>query len=184
LLLTLRGTAFLFQGEELGLPDARVRPEEQVDVDGRDPERAPLPWEPPSLAGPGAGFTSGTPWLPLVEQAEDLAVSVQRADPRSALALHRRIIGLRRATPALHAGGQRMVDAGPEVLAWIREDGGEAYLVALNMSSRPRRARGPRVPGRLVLPTDPDRPGDVALDPSWLELGADEGVLVQLERAP
>ncbi|MGE3141526.1 MAG: alpha-amylase family glycosyl hydrolase, partial [Thermoleophilia bacterium] len=58
LLLGLRGTAFVYQGQELGLPDAEVPPERVVDLDGRDPERAPIPWERPSVAGPGAGFTT------------------------------------------------------------------------------------------------------------------------------
>ena len=83
MLLALRGTAFLYQGQELGLPDAHVPPGAVVDVDGRDPERAPIPWEPPSAAGPGAGFTTGTPWLPIVNEAERLAAAVQDGDPRS-----------------------------------------------------------------------------------------------------
>jgi glycosidase len=57
MLLTLRGTPFLFQGEELGLTDGAVPREALVDVDGRDPERVPMPWEP----GPAAGFTTGRP---------------------------------------------------------------------------------------------------------------------------
>ena len=64
-LLTLRGTPFLFQGEELGLCDAPIPAEAVVDVDGRDPERAPLPW----TAGVNAGFTTGKPWLPLAPDA-------------------------------------------------------------------------------------------------------------------
>ena len=67
MLYALRGTPFIYQGEELGLPDAVIPPERVVDVDGRDPERAPIPWRPPSEAGPGAGFTDGEPWLPLVD---------------------------------------------------------------------------------------------------------------------
>ncbi|MEZ0285993.1 MAG: alpha-amylase family glycosyl hydrolase [Thermoleophilia bacterium] len=184
MLLCLRGTAFLFQGEELGLPDARVPPEDRVDVDGRDPERAPIPWERPSVAGPGAGFTTGTPWLPVVEEGERLAVSAQDRDPRSILALYRRLLWLRRATPALHGGGQRMLDGGHGVLAWTRDGGGERWLVALNMSSRARRAELARgagaAAGRLVISTDPDRAeGPVPLSP--LALGPDEGVLVRLE---
>ncbi|MGZ8647997.1 MAG: alpha-amylase family glycosyl hydrolase, partial [Solirubrobacteraceae bacterium] len=66
MLYALRGTPFVYQGQELGLPDAEIPPERVVDVDGRDPERAPIPWRPPSVAGPGAGFTTGEPWLPLV----------------------------------------------------------------------------------------------------------------------
>ena len=70
MLYALRGTPFVYQGEELGLPDAEIPPDRVVDVDGRDPERAPIPWRPPSEAGPGAGFTTGDPWLPLTSRAE------------------------------------------------------------------------------------------------------------------
>jgi len=182
MLLTLRGTAFLFQGEELGLPDADIPPEAVVDLDGRDPERAPIPWEPPSAAGPGAGFTTGTPWLPLVDEAESLAASVQEDDPRSPLALYRRLIDLRAATPALRRGGQRMLDAGPDVLAYRREGAGETWLVALNFASRQRRPDLSGVgvaDGTLVLSTDPAR-REGPLDLAGLRLGPDEGVLIRL----
>ena len=186
MLLTLRGTAFLFQGQELGLPDANVPPEAVVDIDGRDPERAPIPWAPPSAAGPGAGFTTGTPWLPLVAEAESLAASAQDGDPRSTLSLFRRLVWLRRATPALRDGEQEMLDAGPDVLAWVREGGGEHWLVAIAMSLRDQattislrdHATGGR--GELVVSTDPDRkPGPVG--PDGVELRMDEGVLIRLD---
>src|SRR3954454_11855464 len=130
LLLTLRGTAFLYQGEELGLRDAEVPPEASVDVDGRDPQRAPMPWEP----GPGAGFTTGTPWLPLPPDVERVNAAAQAKDPRSTLSLYRALIALRRAVPALIDGRQRMVDAGPGILAYLRELDGERVLVALNFT--------------------------------------------------
>lgn len=131
----LRGTPFLYQGQELGLPDADIPAERVVDVDGRDPERAPIPWERPSQAGAGAGFTTGTPWLPLVDDAERLCVAAQEDDPASTLQLTRRIAALRRRTPALASGSQRTVDAGPEVLAWLREGDGERYLALLSFSA-------------------------------------------------
>jgi alpha-glucosidase len=182
MLLTLRGTAFLFQGQELGLPDARVPPEARVDVSDRDPERAPIPWEPPSAAGPGAGFTTGTPWLPIVAEAETLAWSVQDRDPRSTLSLFRRLMRLRRDSPAVREGDQTMLDAGDDVLAWTREGGGERWLVALNMSLR-EQATGISLPeqatGTLVASTDPDRE-EGPVGPQGLELGMDEGVMIRL----
>jgi alpha-glucosidase len=59
MIYALRGTPFVYQGQELGMSDATVPPDRVVDVDGRDPERAPMPWLRPSVAGPGAGFTTG-----------------------------------------------------------------------------------------------------------------------------
>ena len=181
LVLALRGTAFLFQGEELGLPDAEVPPERVVDVDGRDPERAPIPWERPSAAGAGAGFTAGEPWLPVVAGAERLAVAAQRGDPRSTLSLYRDLIRLRHTAPALREGGQRMLDSGPDVLAWLREAPGERLLVAINMGAGAATCDlgEAGAGGDLVLSTDPDRAGG-AVDPRALALGRDEGVIVRL----
>ena len=181
LLLGLRGCAFMFQGQELGLPDAEVAPALVVDLDGRDPERAPIPWEPPSQAGPGAGFTTGIPWLPFVADAERLAASVQRDDAGSDLSFWTRLIALRRARPALGPeGSQRMIEAGETVLAWVRETGDERLLVAINMS-------GERVlcdlaeledaPARVLLSTDPGRPAGTG---RALGLAPDEGVVVLL----
>ena len=178
MLHALRGTPFVYQGEELGLPDAEIPPERVVDVDGRDPERAPIPWRPPSAAGPGAGFTTGEPWLPLTSAAEALNVERQAADPRSTLALYRRLGRLRRATPALQSGGQHSIEAGPDVLAWERERDGERWVAAVNFATRPAALGGVDGAGRLELSTDPDRPeGDVAL--AGLALGPGEGVLVR-----
>jgi alpha-glucosidase len=179
---TLRGTPFVYQGEELGLPDADIPPEAVVDVDGRDPERAPIPWRRPSEAGPGAGFTAGTPWLPLVGSAERLCVETQSEDPRSTLAFARRLCWLRRRHAALRSGSQRSLDCAPEVFAYVREGGdGERWLVALNFSSSsvalaPAERLGA---GRLELSTDPSRERG-PVDPAQIVLGPDEGVLVEL----
>jgi alpha-glucosidase len=176
LLTALRGTPFLYQGDELGLPDAVVPPDRVVDVDGRDPERAPIPWRPPSVAGPGAGFTTGEPWLPLVADAERLCVERQAADPSSTLSLVRRLGALRAASPALQTGRQRVLAAAPGVLAWLREDGDERLLAAVNLGPGPQ----PLAPGEeatLLVSTDPDRPSSAVRD---LVLQPDEAVLLRL----
>jgi alpha-glucosidase len=178
LICTLRGTPFIYQGEELGLPDAEIPPEAVVDVDGRDPERAPIPWSRPSEAGPGAGFTSGEPWLPLPGDPEHLSVSAQLEDPSSTLHFVRRLIELRAREPALQGGAQRSVDADPAVFCFTRE----RFLVALNFTSEP----APLAPreelparARLELSTNPARePGDV--EPAALVLEPDEGVVLNL----
>jgi alpha-glucosidase len=185
MLYALRGTPFIYQGEELGLPDAHIPPARVVDVDGRDPERAPIPWAPPSEAGPGAGFTTGEPWLPLVAEAEQLAASVQAEDPDSTLALARRLAWLRRAEPALQTGEQRSVDAGEDLLAWLRLGGdGSRLLAVINFAAAPRRlTRPPDLPAEaeLVLSTDPARPaGPLALDG---QLAPGEGLLARLPDA-
>ena len=99
MLYALRGTPFVYQGEELGLPDAEIPPDRVVDVDGRDPERAPIPWRPPSQAGPGRGLQRGEPWLPITSRAEELNAQRQAGDGDSALSLARRLASLRAREP-------------------------------------------------------------------------------------
>jgi alpha-glucosidase len=182
MLYALRGTPFVYQGEELGLPDAEIPPERVVDVDGRDPERAPIPWRPPSVAGPGAGFTTGEPWLPIVAEAEALNAETQAADPRSTLNLTRRLAALRAASPALQMGAQRSLDAGEDVLAWVREADGDRLLAVVNFAGAPV---APELPGelrgraQLVISSDADR-ADEAIDLRALSLGPSEAVLLRL----
>ena len=181
MLYALRGTPFVYQGEELGLPGAEIPPDRVVDVDGRDPQRAPMPWRPPSEAGPGAGFSTGDPWLPLVADAETLNVASQAADPRSMLTLVRRLGALRAATPALQSGAQRSLDASPDVLAWERRHDGERLLAALNLAAVPM-PLGLRDPpaGRatLLLSTDPER-RDEDVHAAELTLASGEAVLLR-----
>jgi alpha-glucosidase len=174
LLVTLRGTPFIFQGEELGLADVPVPPDRVVDVDGRDPERGPIPWEPPSAAGPGAGFSRGEPWLPLDPAAERVNAATQDRDPGSTLNLYRALLALRRAQPDLQGGELRFLDAGDaDVLAYTR---GENLLVALNFAAAPRQSGLPGT-ARVILSTRPDRtPGEIVRD--RLELAAGEGVVL------
>ena len=165
LLHVLRGTPFIFQGEELGVPDAHVPPDRVVDLDGRDPERAPIPWEP----GPGGGFTTGTPWLPLVADADRLCVRAQQGNPASMLWLTRRLGRLRRESPALQSGTLTFVDAPPGVLAFRRELGAERLDVALNFTGDPQRLDVHDV----VVSTDPGRYGASG------ELRPHEGVVLR-----
>jgi alpha-glucosidase len=179
---TMRGTPFVYQGEELGLPDAKIPPDRIVDVDGRDPERAPIPWQPPSVVGDGAGFTTGDPWLPLVEDAERLCVEAQDADPDSTLAFNRRLLALRSKLDVLQGGAQRSVDAAPGLFCFLRESDDERVLVALNFTSEPvplsfRDDLGDS--GVIELSTSTTRAlGATGL--AELELGPDEGIVMRL----
>jgi len=183
MLYTLRGTPFIYQGEELALPDADIPPERVVDVDGRDPERAPLPWRAPSEAGPGAGFTTGTPWLPLVAEAEHLNVATQGRNPASALRLARRLAWLRRERPALQRGEQRSVEVHEDVLAWLRIETDERYLVLMNFATQARRiTMPPDLPprGTVELSSDAGREeGDIALDA--LALAGSEALVLRID---
>ena len=133
LLLTLPGTAFLYQGDEIGLgdgPGARGAP---FDRHGRDPFRHPMQWE----STPAGGFTTGEPWLPLVDPQER-SVEAQRDDPASLLAHWRELIALRRTLAPEFA----WVDAAPGVLAYARGE----RTVAINMTGEPAPAPVPGAP--------------------------------------
>lgn len=176
MLLTLRGTPFIYYGEEIGMADAPIPPARIVDVAGRDPQRTPMQWDASSTAG---GFSSGEPWLPVNPETAAVNVEAQRGDPASMFELYRRLISERRSSPALRRGSYRSIAAPKSVFAYIREADGERRLVALNFSSRPARVAIPGGGGgRVRLSTDPARAlealGTVA------EVGADEGLLIDV----
>ena len=126
-----------------------------VDVDGRDPVRAPMPWRPPSAAGPAAGFSSAEPWLPAIGDAERLNVETQAGDERSTLELVRRLAALRAQSPALQIGDQHTFEAGPDVLAWLREHDDERIVAAVNFAAEPRRVHALPADAELLLSTTP-----------------------------
>jgi alpha-glucosidase len=133
MLLTLRGTPFLYAGEELGLEDARVPAERVVDPGGRDGCRAPIPW----TADPGHGWAAD-PWLPWPPEPGPRSVEAQRADPESVLSLCRAVLALRRESPALRGGGLALLDDAPEgVLAYERADGDDVRRVWVNFAGAP-----------------------------------------------
>jgi alpha-glucosidase len=133
MLLTLRGTPFLYAGEELGLEDAVVPPERVVDPGGRDGCRAPIPW----TAAAGHGWPAD-PWLPWPPDPAERSVEAQRADPGSMLHLCRAALALRRGSPALRLGTLRLLDDVPDgVLAYERAHGDERRLVWLSFGDDP-----------------------------------------------
>ncbi len=168
LLLTLRGTPFLYQGEELGLVDAVVGEEQRVDPGGRDGCRAPIPW----VADPGHGWPA-TPWLPFPPDSERRAASAQYDDAGSMFEHYRRLLALRRRTVALRLGEQELLDAPAGVLRWRRRHSGEEIEVAVNFTGDAvELAVSPgRVIGGTSLPGADLPPGT---------LGPDEARIVEL----
>jgi alpha-glucosidase len=185
MLLTLRGTPFLYYGEEIGMADGVIPADRVVDVAGRDPERTPMQWD----ASQAAGFTTGEPWLPVAADAPAVNVEAQTGDPASMLSLYRELIRIRRASPALRRGDYATLpEAPPHVFAYTRSAARERWLVALNFGSAPARVVVPGAAdpsssrGVLRLSTDATRAvgGPIGAE---LEVGSDEGVLVELSPA-
>lgn len=162
LLLCLRGTPFLYQGDELGLPQAqlpfdRLRDpyaiaswtEDAADA-GRDGARTPMVW----TDAEGGGFSppgAAPPWLPVDPRHLPLAARVQEADPASMLHFTRRMLALRRAWPALQTGSQHPLPAPEGVLAFERRGEGTRLLCAVELAGRPARLELP--PGAALLDT-------------------------------
>jgi alpha-glucosidase len=133
LLCTLRGTPFLYAGEELGLEDAVVPDDRVVDPGGRDGCRAPIPWDP----SPGHGWPTEDPWLPWPPEASMRDVESQRADPDSMLALYRRVLAARRQSPALHLGSLDLADPIEGVVAFDRSHGDDLRRVLVYFTDQP-----------------------------------------------
>lgn len=136
LLLTLRGTPFLYAGEELGLEDAEIPPERIVDPSGgrRDGCRAPIPWTP----GPDHGWASADTWLPFPPDSDRRNVETEDADPTSMLSFYRVLLAVRAGSDALRLGGLDLLDAPDGVVAWRRSRGGDERLVLINFTAEPR----------------------------------------------
>ncbi|MBV8912040.1 MAG: DUF3459 domain-containing protein [Acetobacteraceae bacterium] len=179
LLLTLRGTPTIYMGEELGMVDTPIPADAVRDPAelrqpgkglGRDPERTPFPWD----TGPGAGFTTGAPWLPI---GRDVPLSVQRDDLGSMVSLYRALLALRRANPALNMGAISDVAAQGTVLTYARSDGAARFDVMLNVSDTPAEVlvRG----GAVAANTHPRPTGTVPAGRITLE--PDQGLVLRAD---
>jgi alpha-glucosidase len=143
MLLTLRGTPFLYYGEEIGLRDIPIRKKSDVKDPigktfwpfhkGRDGCRAPMQWD----STPHAGFSDETPWLPVHENYPRRNVRVQQAEPESILNFVKALIAIRKAEPALQKGTFiPLVEKPRHVMAFLRRHGEDDLMVILNFSSR------------------------------------------------
>jgi alpha-glucosidase len=180
-LLTLRGTPFLYYGDEIGMVEMPIEGEDVRDEPGligeaqvvRDPGRTPMQW----AAEPGAGFTRGDvrPWLPIGDPA--LAnVADQRSDPTSHLHLCRDLIALRRSRPDLRSGAYAPLPSPEGVWAWRR---GEETVVAVNLSGD---AASLTVgPATILIDTERSRDGDAV--EGDISLGPWEGAVLRVARA-
>ena len=196
LLFTLRGTPFVYYGEELGLRDGRLRRADLHDPytirywpwkTGRDPARTPMPWD----DSPQAGFTTGRPWLPLSHAWRQTNVAGEQRDPGSILSLYKRLIRMKKGSNALTVGTYHPIDGvPPECLFFTREslvDGQrEALFIAVNFSAHTQKISLPAGPsnlerhGTLMLSTDPQRAEGPWTADHFL-LGPDEGIVVSLQ---
>ncbi len=174
LLMSLRGSVCLYQGEELGLPEAELAYEDLKDpygiefwpeFKGRDGCRTPMPW---AMDAPNAGFSDARPWLPVPDPHQALAVDAQEEDPEALLHHYRRVIRFRGSHAALRAGAQSAVESEGDALWFTRGEGDGRILCAFNLSDRPCQVRTP--PGEWV-PIGRELNGGAAVENGILRLG-------------
>jgi alpha-glucosidase len=180
--LTLRGSPTLYYGDELGLPGARLTPEQIVDPWGfqspelsRDPARSPMPW----TSEKHADFCSEevAPWLPFVTQADEFSAASQAGDPSSFLTLTQRLLSARRASPALTRGNYESLTAMNDCVVFERTAQNDRRLVILNLSDEPRTIETGAWTGDIEVSTRPGR-GNGWLD-AKLELAPFEGCVIR-----
>lgn len=188
LLLSLRGTPTLYQGDELGMENVAIPLDQQQDPyglrvpgKGRDPCRTPMQWN----AGPNAGFApagASACWLPLSPDYKTANVERQLADPASILNLYRRLLAARRASPALQWGEYSPVEGVPETTyVFLRSAADQRVLIALNFSAEPVELQLPNYgKGEIEVSTEMDREGEIDLD--HLSLRPREGLMIALSR--
>jgi alpha-glucosidase len=189
MLLTLRGSPFLYYGEEIGMTTTEPKTIEEVQDPvgkrywpankGRDGERTPMQWD----AGAQAGFTTGRPWLPVPESAARRNVESSERDPSSILNFYRRLIRLRRQSPALLDGDYTAIGDDPHVFAYRRRAPAQTMIVALNMSGEARSlplgrsTTGAASTLRVALTNRPSAPSQ--LDGKELRLAPFEAVILE-----
>ncbi len=143
LLMSLRGSVCLYQGEELGLGEAELTFEDLQDpygirfwpeFKGRDGCRTPMVWDDTK---PNGGFSTAKPWLPVAREHLPLAVSKQQGDPNSLLEHYRRFLVFRRGHPALVKGEIEFLAVEGDAIAFSRREGNEQIVCAFNLGSAP-----------------------------------------------
>lgn len=193
LLFGLRGTPFLYYGEELGMRNGTLRYRDLRDPYtkrfwpfrvGRDPARTPMQWD----ASAQAGFTNGRPWLPVSDNASMVNVEWESKDPLSLLTLYRHLIRMRKSTPALLMGSYIAMESGnPHCLVFMRT-GKELtppdsdMLVAVNFAARTVTCflAGPERTGRQLLSTHQRNTDRRPWTSGRFDLQPDEAIIVSL----
>jgi alpha-glucosidase len=183
LLLTLRGTPTLYCGDEIGMRQGAIAPDQVRDPFeknvpgigvGRDGCRTPMQWN----ATAGAGFSTAAPWLPLADDYSSENVANLDFDASSILSLYKALIALRRKLPQLVKGAYQPVAAQGDILLYRRDGEGEAVVVALNLGGEPVSVASSSIGvGReILLSTFLDRGGEQVQ--GTLDLRGNEGVIL------
>jgi alpha-glucosidase len=183
LLLTLRGTPTLYYGDEIGMRQVAIAPDQVRDPFeknvpgigvGRDGCRTPMQWN----AEPYAGFSAATPWLPLSDDfAQENVVNLE-ADTRSILRLYKALINLRKKLPQLMSGDYVSIAAQGDLLLYRRQREAATVVIALNLGAEPvsMASDAAGLDGEILLSTFLDRQGEKIR--GVLDLRGNEGAII------
>ena len=189
-LFASRGAALFYYGDEIGMKTTPPKRKEDVKdpigitgwpkEKGRDGERTPMQWD----ASANAGFTTGTPWLPVPPSAETINVRAEEENPNSVLAWYKALIRLKKTVPAFENGANIMLDAeNTKVLSWMRQaPGAPQVVVSVNFTAEPQTVnlassgagmRARRLKPLLMSPgaTAPETMDQIKLEPFGVFIG-------------
>lgn len=163
LLLTLPGIAFVYYGEELGMSDVEISPQQIKDPSAmygksRDPERTPMQWDDSKFAG----FSSSSPWLPVGPDYKKRNVATEALSPDSFLSLYKKLIHLRKTNPALHSGELKSLDAPNGIYIFQRVHSKSTVHVYINFTNESKTLK-PFKPGTLLLSSNTARVDETIL---------------------
>jgi alpha-glucosidase len=187
LLLTLRGTPTLYYGDEIGMTNVEIPPDEIQDPQGknmphknlgRDPFRNPMRWD----SSEYAAFSRMKPWLRMDSGTEIINVEKQKRDPDSILSFYRRLIHFRQDEECLLTGEYELISADSQVLSYLRKLADNLLLVILNFSKEPvlYKTLKLHLKGRIEVATSKGSEG-VSIR-NYYKLKANEGVIVRLTK--
>ena len=192
LLLTLRGTPTLYYGDEIGMADVTIKPDQVQDPFekqvpgmglGRDPERTPMQWDDSENAGFTPSGSTARPWLPLAPDYQQVNVAREKPDAKSPLSFYQRLIALRRTEDALNIGSYREAFSSEQAFVYVREAADAAFMIALNFSGEPQTISLPQLAvGKIEINTTVDRMSEAVS--GEVKLAPHEGVLIRLQSAP
>lgn len=186
LLLTLRGTPFIYYGEELGMENTHIKKHEICDpcgkhdpLLGRDPERTPMQWNNQIYAG----FSSKQPWLPVNHNFKTVNINNKSKDQTSMLNLYRRLIWYRKKSPALLHGIYQPLEIGSkDVFVYSRKKDNQQLLIILNFSSKKQsiQINIKQTQANLVFNTFLDKKAGSIIQLKNFIVRPDEGILLEL----
>lgn len=185
LILTLRGTPFIYYGEEIGMKDVPVpfeKAEDPWEVNmpgldlGRDKERTPMQWDSSAYAG----FSAREPWLPVADDYQYRNVAVQREDPRSILSLYRTLIHYRQHVNSLKWGSYRTLLPDHQcVYAYERTSDDERHIIVLNFTGHLQYVSIEEGSGRVACNALMDMQ-DTDIDPAHISVRPHDGMVIRV----